>query len=169
MSLERIALALQRSPRAVAWAALAAWLGFLYFMSSQSPPEPRPTSTVLRSWFMNLRHAPAFGLAAVLFAWVLARRGTILTPTFGRVALAVVLATLYGLTDELHQSSVPGRDASIWDLLTDFTGACFALALLHALERGRPWREYVPIALWGVPACLAASFLATFHSDSWPR
>jgi VanZ family protein len=42
----------------------------------------------------------------------------------GRVLVAaVVVATLYGVTDELHQSFVPHRNADLFDLLVDFLGA----------------------------------------------
>jgi len=37
--------------------------------------------------------------------------------------VAVVLATAFGVTDELHQRFVPGRDASVFDLLADFLGS----------------------------------------------
>ena len=37
--------------------------------------------------------------------------------------LAFGLALFYGLTDEFHQHFVPGRDASVFDLLVDGLGA----------------------------------------------
>ncbi|MBF0478373.1 MAG: VanZ family protein [Candidatus Omnitrophica bacterium] len=36
--------------------------------------------------------------------------------------LAAVLCFIYGLTDEWHQSFVPGRTADIWDAIADFIG-----------------------------------------------
>jgi VanZ family protein len=39
------------------------------------------------------------------------------------LAVAFLLAGIYGITDELHQFFVPGRDASIGDAVANFTGA----------------------------------------------
>lgn len=36
---------------------------------------------------------------------------------------AVVIASLFGVTDEIHQHFVPNRDASIYDLLADVAGS----------------------------------------------
>lgn len=36
----------------------------------------------------------------------------------------IMIATLYGLSDELHQAIVPVRNASGQDLLVDMLGAC---------------------------------------------
>lgn len=36
---------------------------------------------------------------------------------------AFIIASIYGVTDELHQSMVPGRDATIGDVAADTAGA----------------------------------------------
>jgi len=44
-------------------------------------------------------------------------------------AFSLVMAGLYGITDEIHQSFVPGRDADVSDAVADFIGAfagCYA-------------------------------------------
>jgi hypothetical protein len=57
------------------------------------------------------------------------------------VALAVLVASVYGVTDELHQAFVPGRvpDVADWgmDTLGALTGALVALVALRALARLR--------------------------------
>jgi VanZ family protein len=52
-------------------------------------------------------------------------------------ALAVVLAALYAVTDELHQHFVPGRLGSAWDVLIDTLGAALGLAAVWAAGRWR--------------------------------
>ena len=44
--------------------------------------------------------------------------------------LVLLLAVGYGLLDELHQSYVPGRDPSLYDVLADVSGAALALSTL---------------------------------------
>ena len=51
----------------------------------------------------------------------------------GRTALlATAVATLYGVTDELHQWFVPGRTAEWSDLVADATGAAVVCGALWA-------------------------------------
>lgn len=54
----------------------------------------------------------------------------------GRSALqAVVMSSLYGVTDEFHQSFVPGRSPSVEDWCVDTLGACVGVALVMAAAR----------------------------------
>lgn len=48
---------------------------------------------------------------------------------------AGILAFLYGISDEIHQSFVPGRDASFFDVGIDLLGICLALATMSILRR----------------------------------
>jgi VanZ family protein len=48
---------------------------------------------------------------------------------------SLVLAMIYALTDEFHQSFVPSRTASIHDSLIDSTGALIALTVIWWYER----------------------------------
>ena len=56
----------------------------------------------------------------------------------GKAAVAAIAAaTLYGLTDEFHQSFVPNRDPDPFDLLVDFLGAAVGIAAIMALAGRR--------------------------------
>ena len=52
--------------------------------------------------------------------------------TIAAAAWSIVIATVYGALDELHQSYVPGRVCSLADLLADGCGAAAAVAFLRA-------------------------------------
>jgi VanZ family protein len=42
--------------------------------------------------------------------------------------IIIIISSVYGGVDELHQSFVPGRDASVFDWLADTLGAVFGAA-----------------------------------------
>lgn len=41
--------------------------------------------------------------------------------------MVLVFVTLFAITDEIHQSFVPGRDADVFDLVADISGALLFL------------------------------------------
>ena len=76
-------------------------------------------------------HALAYaGLGALLTRALAGGLGRSVRPTLAVVA--VVAASAYGVTDEFHQSFVPGRDPSGWDLLADTVGAALGAGAVMA-------------------------------------
>ncbi len=74
----------------------------------------------------KLLHAGAYAVLAGAWGWALAPR-----LSAGRCAVAAaVLASLYGASDEWHQSFVSGRDSSVIDWLADLAGAFLAGVLI---------------------------------------
>jgi len=59
--------------------------------------------------------------------------------TWPRGLLAIVLATLYGVTDEFHQLFVPGRSADRYDVVADCLGASLGVALGLVASAVRRW------------------------------
>lgn len=53
------------------------------------------------------------------------------------IVIATLVASLFGVMDELHQSTVPGRDASLGDALADFLGAASGAWILSRFEQTR--------------------------------
>ena len=52
--------------------------------------------------------------------------------TLSIAAAAVVVATLYGISDEIHQYFVPPRQVEVRDILADALGASLAAGALYA-------------------------------------
>ena len=50
--------------------------------------------------------------------------------------ISIISATLYGISDEIHQYFVPFRDASIWDVVANTLGAICGVYLYHM------WADY---------------------------
>jgi VanZ family protein len=105
---------------------VVAWAAFIFTLSS-IPRLPSPPSAITDKHL----HLGTYAVLAALLVRALAR-GT-WTGVSMRVAIAAfVAATLYGVSDELHQRFVPGRDVSAGDLLADAAGAALAAGTLRA-------------------------------------
>jgi VanZ family protein len=56
---------------------------------------------------------------------------------WSKAGFALALVALYAASDEIHQTFVPSREASVWDVLLDTTGAAFGLLCLWGVGRLR--------------------------------
>lgn len=61
----------------------------------------------------------------------------IFSPTGKNFALSFIITILYAVTDEIHQSFVPGRTAAFYDLGFDLTGANIAAYILWKLSQAQ--------------------------------
>ncbi|MFZ5876504.1 MAG: VanZ family protein [Nitrospirota bacterium] len=99
------------------WTASGAYALVIFALSSQ--PDPLGVQR-LPPFTDKLIHALVFGGLSLLvhMAW---RRSFPGRPWFWSV---IAITALYGLSDEFHQSFVPGRSMDAWDLVADTVGAC---------------------------------------------
>jgi len=111
-----------------------AWLAAIYWMSS-IPDLTTTESDPLVLLASNLAHAPVF--AVLTFCWLRALSGAleISGAAYGFAALATGMCAVL---DEWHQSSVPGRHASVGDLFLDVAGigAMLVIVRLTRLHAG---------------------------------
>ena len=83
----------------------------------------------------KLLHAAAFALLGLSWCWALAAASR---PVWRTALLALALAVTWGLSDEYHQSHVPGRVASWGDVAADAVGATLACGTWgHLAARAR--------------------------------
>jgi len=73
------------------------------------------------------------GYAGIGLLALRAFHGGIRAPRPAPTLLAALTVILWGISDEIHQSFVPGRDASGWDVLADAVGFGAAVGLMAAL------------------------------------
>ena len=78
----------------------------------------------------KVAHAASFGVLTVLLAQALKATGNVAS-----LVLAVVLASAYGVTDEVHQRFTPGRDPDVLDWVADTVGAIIAALGVWFLRR----------------------------------
>jgi VanZ family protein len=113
--------------RRLAWLAVLLYAGLIFALSSRTaaelPPGPFPHVD-------KLVHFVEYAVLGALVAVALGGR-----LSAGWIAVALVLCAGYGASDEWHQRFVPGRDASIFDLVADTLGAAAGI-----LAVARPWR-----------------------------
>ena len=119
---------LSASRRAWLWPLLVALL--IFVASSRS----RVATPGVIPHLDKVAHFSVYGLLGTLL---------VRTQWGGRWApvVALVLASLYGVSDELHQSYVPGRSMEFADWVADTAGAAVAILLYARWSRYREWLE----------------------------
>ena len=104
------------------WLPVALYAGIIFYMSSQSHPEEQLPSFVLKDVSDKVLHAVEYavlgGLCYRAFRWGVS--GAVASYA---LLFAIATASLYGVTDEVHQFFVPFRESSWLDWLADTAGA----------------------------------------------
>ena len=104
------------------WLPAVLYAGMIFYMSSQSHPEEQLPSFVLKDVSDKVLHAVEYavlgGLCYRTFRWGV--NGPVASYA---LLFAIVTASIYGITDEVHQFFVPLRESSWLDWLADTAGA----------------------------------------------
>ncbi|MDG1498655.1 MAG: VanZ family protein [Planctomycetota bacterium] len=158
----RLAVAL---PRSFWFATATAWAGGIYYLSSLSSPPSEPS--YLWAWIANMAHAPLYGLLALWLALALPRADSDLGHKWSRLDpkhfhLVLWSVVAYAVLDELHQGAIAGRDASPYDLLTDFCAAFITLKVATAAVQDVTPKQMNRRLIRGVLVCCLAGLAATF-------
>lgn len=118
--------------RLVPWLPAALYAAVIFWLSSQSHPLPFLPPAVFG--FDKLLHAGEYAVLAVLLFRALRASGL---PPRHALLLAFALASLYGASDEWHQSYVPDRSSDPWDWAADSAGAAAGAAVAWVALRHR--------------------------------
>ncbi len=110
------------------WAPVVAWMAVVFFVSSLSHLG---RAGRVPDW---VSHPIEYGVGAALVCRALegGRRRAL---TMSTALTATLLTTAYGVTDEYHQSFVPGRTSDLADVVKDFVGATAAAVLYYQWTR----------------------------------
>ena len=103
---------------------MATVMGIIYFLSHQ------PADSLQVQNFAGLDkavHVITYGLLAVTVLYGL-QPFTRKSDHFTAAIVVVLFCLLYGISDEYHQSFIPGRHVSAWDVAADLAGALAAVA-----------------------------------------
>jgi VanZ family protein len=110
--------------RARPWLPVVAWAALIFAFSSV--PD---LGTGLGGWDLVLRKIAHAAEYAVL--------GALLVRATGRTGIAFALGVLYAVSDEIHQSFVPGRLGSPLDVAIDAAGVAVGVALWQTVRARR--------------------------------
>ena len=119
------------------WLPLITWLGLIFLVSGR----PKTEIPDYGAWDLLVKKGSHFVAYAVVA--LLARRA--FGPSRLATPLALLLAVLYAVSDEYHQTFVPGRHGNGTDVLIDTLGAVMALVAAWWLRQHRLWS---PRHLW---------------------
>jgi VanZ family protein len=143
------------------WGPLVLWMGVIFWASADSGSGRRGArilGPLLRWWMPEassqrmeeviflIRKAAHVSEYAVLawLAWrvfLAVRRSTVAPQPLRAALLAWGLSVIYAVSDEWHQTFVPTRVGTPWDVLIDAAGAALGLALAGLWWRWQRWRR----------------------------
>ncbi|MGR8929380.1 MAG: VanZ family protein [Gammaproteobacteria bacterium] len=105
------------------WPALLAYCGLIFLLSAQAKlPIPQVFNVQDK-----LLHLGAYSIMAI-FSWRAFRHFRLNETAVAWISF--LFCGLYGLSDEWHQSFVPGRTVSFWDWTADTSGAALTSYLI---------------------------------------
>jgi VanZ family protein len=109
----------------------ATYMACVFLLSSIPGNQPETLVGTIYHWvapgWQDLLHIPLYAGLTLCWIHLLARyRMT----RRSKLLIAFLLATLWGILDEIHQTIVPGRYSSLMDIALNMIGA--AMALVYA-------------------------------------
>lgn len=133
----------------VSWVAVGVWAGFIFLMSNQSGSDLHNDSGIISAIFAILEDAQkrllgdgvdlmspaAHFLEYAVLGLLLARALRLRASCQCACLLAIVFASLYGITDEVHQWFVPGRMPDPADWIVDSCGAIVGSVAFCAFKK----------------------------------
>jgi len=100
-------------------------MGGIFFLSHQSGDSLHLPSI---PGIDKIGHMAIYGLLAVAVLWFLESADKPVAPASAALT-AVLFCVIYGLSDEWHQTFIPGRMVSYHDLLADLAGPVLVTAI----------------------------------------
>lgn len=124
------------------WGPVVGYAGLIFYLSAQSHPDedlPSFFGSVNDKVLHAMEYAGLGGLCYRAFRWGAGRSMAVRALFF-----AILTASLYGVTDEIHQLYVPLRDSSWQDWLADLAGSALGAVTVCRLF-GMSWTApFVP-------------------------
>jgi len=120
------------------WLPLILYCLLIYIQSDHPSPEQIPKLPYVD----KVLHTTAYGILGILF-YRAYQTLKIKNNLQMLILLSVVSATLYGVSDEIHQSFVPFREAEVADVIADMLGAFSGVFLYQLMIVSRIEKPFV--------------------------
>ena len=117
-----------------------AWMALLFYLSHQ----PSLDAPMLFPGQDKVFHAAVYGVLGLLLLTAQPRKTQ--GYSWRQVGISTLIASLYGLSDEIHQYFVPGRSTEVLDWVADSLGALIGAFLLAWLSRKWKSAGAVPVS-----------------------
>jgi VanZ family protein len=110
------------------WIVSCVIMGLIFLISSFPPPEDLPLPVFPLA--DKLYHMLEYGLLASFIYLAREKSRARMYP----ILIPFLIAFLYGISDEIHQYFVPGRQADVFDALADGAGGFLFPLGIHAIR-----------------------------------
>ena len=125
------------------WGPVCGYAGLIFYLSAQPHPETHvPFVTYFSDKFL---HAVEYAVFGALCYRAIRGSGNAVWRQHA-IPAAILLASVYGMSDEVHQAFVPFRDSNWLDWLADTVGAALGVTAMHRVMSLRPV-DSIPEAL----------------------
>jgi VanZ family protein len=154
-------------PPALRWIPAAVWIALIWQLSSRPMAVPGNAGLGF-GVFWNLGHPFEYGVLAVWIALLLPReQGWPKLEGLPRYLLFGALLVI-GITDELRQGTIPERNGSLLDAVSDGVGAWYALSAARWVAR-EDGPGLTRCLRHGLLACAVAALGATLGARWFPE
>ncbi len=113
------------------WIPVTVWMIFIFYLSSLSNPIQQIIPEKALIYFEFERFV--YHLVEYLILSLLLYRA-LKTTSKNPQTLAILISVIYAITDEIHQSFVPGRIPSVFDIAIDSFGVIVMQCIMNIYE-----------------------------------
>lgn len=117
------------------WGPVCGYAGLIFYLSAQ--PHPEEHVPFVMHFSDKVLHAVEYAALGALCYRALRGNGSDAWRQQA-IPVAILLASLYGASDEVHQAFVPFRDANWLDWVADTVGAVIGVTVMHRVLSLRP-------------------------------
>ncbi|MBK8871752.1 MAG: VanZ family protein [Elusimicrobia bacterium] len=116
------------------WAPVVVWAGLIFIASSIPDHRPAGSTGLPELMSRKLAHLVEYGVLAYFVARALTGMGWAIRRVW---AVGLLACVLYAISDEVHQSFVPGRFGKVRDVALDSLGAALVISLYARRQMAR--------------------------------